>query len=134
MGCICRRNRRATILVRTGSLSETLKRSSVFFPVLGAWLGRAVGSEIAAIDGLPADTSEDALKALGAAAASTGAVALFHAVGVTPEAPTLDAICGPDGPRQVLDLTPEAVRQALNFLSTTTRGGRLDVIALGSPH
>ena len=102
--------------------------------MLGAWLGRAVGSEIAVIEGLPSDTSEDALKALGAAAASTGAVALFHAVGVTPEAPTLEAICVPDGPHRILDLTPELVRQALDSLSTTTRGERLDVIALGSPH
>ena len=36
-------------------------------------------------------TTEDHLKALGAAAASSGAVAMFHAVGITPEAPTLDA-------------------------------------------
>ncbi len=133
-------NRRATVLVRTDSLSEALKRSSVFFPVLGAWLGRAVGSEIAAIEGLPADTSEDALKALGAAAASTGAVALFHAIGVTPEAPTREAICGAEGEARmggtlrVIELTPEMVRQALDSLSTTTCGERLDVIALGSPH
>jgi predicted aconitase len=127
-------NRRAVILVRTDSLSDTMKRSSLFFPVLGAWLGRTVGSEIAVLDGLPADTSEDALKALGAAAASTGAVALFHAVGITPEAPTLEAICHPDSLRLVLDLTPEMVRQALDSLSTTTHGERLDVIALGSPH
>jgi predicted aconitase len=127
-------NRRATVLVRTGSLSQALKRSSVFFPVLGAWLGRAVGSEIAAIEGLPADTNEDALKALGAAAASTGAVALFHAIGVTPEAPTREAAFGGEEPRSILDLTPAAVRQALDTLSTTTRGERLDVIALGSPH
>lgn len=127
-------NRRATILVRTASLSETLKRSSVFFPVLGAWLGRTVGSEIAAIEGLPQDTSEDALKALGAAAASTGAVALFHAIGVTPEAPTLEAACGPDGPQHEIELTPDMVRQALATLSTTTRGEQLDVVALGSPH
>ena len=33
---------------------------------------------------------EDRLKAVGAAAASSGAVAMFHAVGSTPEAPTLD--------------------------------------------
>ena len=127
-------NRRATVLVRTGALSEALKRSSVFFPVLGAWLGRAAGSEIAAIEGLPHDTSEDALKALGAAAASTGAVALFHAIGVTPEAPTLEAICVPDGPQRILDLTPDAVRQALEFALHHDGWGRLDVIALGSPH
>ena len=40
------------------------------------------------------DTSEDRLKALGAAAASSGAVAMFHAVGITPEAPTLEAALG----------------------------------------
>ena len=34
------------------------------------------------------------LKALGAAAASSGAVAMFHAVGVTPEAATLDDALG----------------------------------------
>jgi len=128
------RNRRATVLIRTDSLSEALKRSRVFFPVLGAWLGRAVGSEIAAIEGLPGDTSEDALKALGAAAASTGAVALFHAIGVTPEAPTREAALGGEEPGGVLDLTAEMVRGALETLSTTTRGERLDVIALGSPH
>ena len=38
--------------------------------------------------------SEDDLKALGAAAASSGAVALFHVVGFTPEAPDLEAACG----------------------------------------
>ncbi len=36
------------------------------------------------IVGLPAETSEDRLKALGAAAASSGAVAMFHAVGSRP--------------------------------------------------
>ena len=35
--------------------------------------------------------AEDQLKAFSAAAASSGRVALFHMVGVTPEAPTLDA-------------------------------------------
>jgi len=128
------RNRRATVLIKTNSLSEALKRSSVFFPVLGAWLGRAVGSEIAAIEGLPPDTSEDALKALGAAAASTGAVALFHAIGVTPEAPTREAAFGGEEPGRVVELTGEIVREALGTLSTTTWGERLDVIALGSPH
>ena len=38
--------------------------------------------------------SEDDLKALGAAAASSGAVALFHVVGRTPEAPDLETACG----------------------------------------
>lgn len=120
--------------MRTDRLSERLKSSPAFYPVLGAWLGRAVGDTIAAIDGLPVDTSEDSVKALGAAAASTGAVALFHAIGITPEAPTLDAIADPNLPLTEIDLTPEMVRDARDSLSTTQRGDTLDVIALGSPH
>ena len=78
--------RLARILITTDSLSPQLKRRDAFYPVLGAWLGRQVGATVAAIDGLPPDTTEDQLKALGAAAASSGAVGLFHVIGVTPEA------------------------------------------------
>ena len=58
------------------------------FPVLGDRRRAARGSAVAAIDGLPPGQSEDRLKALGAAAASSGAVAMFHVVGSTPEALT----------------------------------------------
>ena len=50
-------------------------------------MGRAVGTAVPVLTGLPSAT-EDALKAIAAAAATSGAVEMFHAVGVTPEAPT----------------------------------------------
>ena len=62
-------------------------------PSATSWEGSG-GTAVAAIVGLPADIGEDGLKALGAASASSGSVALFHAVGVTPEAPTLEAAAG----------------------------------------
>ena len=62
--------------------------------MLGHLLGRETGTAVAAIAGLPPDTSEDRLKAIGAAAASSGSVGMFHAVGITPEAPTLEAATG----------------------------------------
>ena len=80
------KNRRATILIVTDEISPQLKSMDVFYPVLGHWLGQTVGNDIAAIDGLSENTNEDQLKALGAAAAASGSVALFHAVGITPEA------------------------------------------------
>ena len=44
---------------------------------------------------------EDRLKAIAAAAASSGSVAMFHVVGSTPEAPTLEAATqGGDAPRR----------------------------------
>ncbi|MFN8386137.1 MAG: aconitase X [Anaerolineales bacterium] len=45
---------------------------------------------IPVIHGLAVSPAEDQLKALGAASASSGGVALFHVVDVT-EAPTLEA-------------------------------------------
>jgi predicted aconitase len=126
-------NRRATLLIDTGAIAAGLKEDDSFFPVLGSWLGRAVGDEIAVIEGLPETTTEDQLKALGAAAASTGAVALVHVAGVTPEAPTVAAALHDKAPRAIRRLDPAELRATRDLLSTA-RGDALDAVALGSPH
>jgi predicted aconitase len=126
-------NRLATTVVETASIPGRLKRSDAFYAVLGSWLGRTVGSEVAVIDGLPGDASEDQLKALGAAAASTGAVGMFHAVGITPEAETMGMALGGRPPARVIGLTPAMVMAERDRMSPA-RGTRLDVVAVGSPH
>jgi hypothetical protein len=126
-------NRRATVVVDAGAVPSALKERDVFYPVLGTWLGLEVGRDVAAIVGLPRSVSEDRLKALGAAAASTGAVALFHVVGVTPEAPTLEAATGGRSPDRTVRLDASGVRAALARLSTTT-AEHVDAVAVGSPH
>lgn len=125
--------RLATVVVDTSTVPERLKGADVFFPVLGSWLGRTLGARIAVIDGLPPSTGEDQLKALGAAAATTGAVGLFHVAGITPEARTVEAALGDRQPEDVIRLTPEAVRAARDELSTVA-GDSIDAVALGSPH
>ena len=66
---------------------------------LGGLIGRTMASyyEVPVINGIhgPAPTSDD-LKHFGAALASYGSTALFHMVGVTPEAPDLQTVF--DGP------------------------------------
>lgn len=126
-------NRKATLVVDTSCLPPRLVAEETFWPVLGAWLGAEAGSEVAAIDGLPPGIPEDRLKALGAAAASTGAVALFHVVGSTPEAPTLAAAAG-DGPGRRVRLTPAMLRAARDRLSSAAADGAVDAVATGSPH
>ena len=101
--------------------------------MLGSWLGAEIGGEIAVIEGLPEDTGEDELKSLAAAAASTGAVDLFHVAGVTPEAPTAAAALGGEPPERTIALTPAIIRAARDRLSTTDDDG-IDAIALGRPH
>jgi len=127
-------NRLATVVVDATAVPNALKSRDVFYPVLGTWLGLHVGQEIAAIEGLPSDVTRDQLKALGAAAASTGAVALFHVVGVTPEAATLrDATGGVDHIRRVT-LDSAGLREARLRLSTAAEAERIDAVAVGSPH
>jgi predicted aconitase len=126
-------NRRAEILIDLAGLSPALLEEPSFYPVLGAWLGETAGTTIAAIKGLPPDVSEDCLKALGAAAASTGAVALFHAIGITPEASSQAAAFGDRPPKSTIAPTAAMMRAARDKLSTT-RSKRIDCVALGSPH
>lgn len=101
---------------------------------VGAIVGTRAGRTVAAIAGLPPTLTEDDLKALGAVGASTGAVALFHAVGLTPEAPDLASALGGNAPEETVALTAQDLRQALDELSTAPAGTRLGAVALGTPH
>lgn len=126
-------NRHARILIDTHKISASLKHKDVFYAVLGSWLGRVAGDEITVISGLPETVSEDQLKSMGASAASSGGVALFHVAGVTPEAPTVAAALAGLPPRAEIELTPEALLSERDSMSTAGRE-QLDVVAVGSPH
>ena len=124
--------RRATLVLRLAAdVPAALRDADVLFPVLGIVLGRRAGSAVAAIDGLPAGQSEDRLKALGAAAASSGSVAMFHVVGSTPEAPMLEAAVQLGSPVELIGL--EDLRAVRNEL-TTFGGEALTAVSLGTPH
>ncbi len=125
--------RRATIVVDTGAIDPELKRRDVFYPVLGTWLGATVDDRVAVVAGLPESVTEDQLKAMGAAAASSGAVGLFHIEGVTPEAPDLRTALGGADPEAVIAPSPAALRTTRDTLSTAA-ADRIDAVAVGSPH
>ena len=128
------KNREAKVVVDVTAVPGALKDQDVFYPVLGTWLGLEVGREIPLIVGLPPTVTRDQLKALGASAASTGAVALFHDLEVTPEAPPLDAVISKDGPMRQIALKPDMVKRALGRLTTADSAEQIDAVAVGSPH
>jgi predicted aconitase len=126
-------NRRARIVFRLENVPDRLLHDDLLYPILGHIVGAASGELVPAISGLPHTVSEDRLKALGAAAASSGAVALVHVVGSTPEAPTLaDALDG-ERPSQTVRVTLEDLRAARGAL-TTSGSGRLVAVSVGTPH
>ena len=126
-------NRAGQLLFRLIDVPLAVQQDDTFYPVFGHLLGKVAGDRIPVVEGLRVQPAEDQLKALGAAVASSGAVALFHIVGVTPEAPTLEAAFQGRQPVQVVDVTMDTLRQARREL-TTAEGNRLDMVVLGSPH
>jgi predicted aconitase len=126
-------NRRGELRFRLVGVPETLQRSDDFYPVLGHLIGKLSLDKIPVIEGMTITPDEDQLKALGAAAASSGGVALFHMVGVTPEARTLEEACHGRIPTETIDIDMDALRAARREL-THADVRSLDMVVLGSPH
>lgn len=126
-------NRVARFVFDVTGLSADFRASEVAWPVLGNLYGRIAGDRVGVIDGLETD-DEDRLKAFGAAAASSGAVGLFHMAGVTPEAPTVAIACGGARADETIVVTEAMVRDAQRRLSTAETADRIDAVAIGSPH
>jgi predicted aconitase len=106
------RDRRATILIDLADIPPAWLADDRFYHVLGFLLGRTVGSEVPVIDGLPSSVSTEQLRAIGAAANASGAVNMFHVVGVTPEAKTLEDA----------------------FQGMTSSNAALTAVCVGAPH
>jgi len=126
-------HRAGQLLVRLAGVPRALQQDDQFFAVLGHLVGVRAGDLIPVIDGIVVSPPEDHLKAFAAAAASSGRVALFHIVGVTPEAPTIEAAFQGRAPAASIDVTTADLRNARREL-TTADGRELDMVILGSPH
>lgn len=64
------------------------------YATLGYFAGRIAQDRVPVFTGIPYSISNHELKCLGAAVATSGSVAHFHVVGVTPEAPTEEMATG----------------------------------------
>ncbi|MDX8510982.1 aconitase X catalytic domain-containing protein [Mesorhizobium captivum] len=127
-------NRRARLMFDVSDLPPSFLASEIAWPVLGSLYGREVGNAVGVVSGIANHPGEDALKAFGAAAASSGAVGLFHIAGVTPEAPDAETILAGPEPEVVIHVTPQMVAKARAGLSTAAATKAIDAVAIGSPH
>jgi predicted aconitase len=126
-------NRAGNLLLQLENIPEALQLRDDFYPVLGHFIGKVSGEKIPVVNGMDVTPTEDHLKALGAASASSGAVAMFHMTGVTPEAPTLEAAFQEKQPKETIIVTMDMLRESYRAL-THTDSERLDMVVLGSPH
>ncbi len=121
-------NRRATKRFRVAWQPQSLSD----WGALGGIVGARAGSyrEVPVIEGIDSVPGSDELKHFGAAMASYGSVPLFHLVGVTPEAPTLEAVCDPASMavEQVEEIDVDAF-----FARFGGKGDKVDVVVFSAP-
>jgi predicted aconitase len=134
-GLHCSENRRPTVVVRV----EAPLRSRADFGALGYRVGELVKNGVPFFTGMAGARTDD-LKALGAAMAASGAVALYHVEGVTPEA-HLARTRGLDSfgvKRRDLGRIYERLNTRKNPVGRSRKraAGRLrpDIIVTGCPH
>ncbi|MCD6118970.1 aconitase X catalytic domain-containing protein [bacterium] len=132
IGYLLDENRRGTHLIRVKLAPEEL-RHDCDYSALGFAVGRIVGSQVPIFDflGTPTQTS---LLALGAALATSGSVALFHAPPHTAEAKTVDEAFQGAKPVEVHEITKSSIDAAFQAMTTIAPGDEIDFVTLGCPH
>ena len=124
-------NRAGQVLVDCSNLK--IMPHTDYFAVLGYLVGEIVKDKIPVLKGIPQWVSGDHLKAFSAAIASSGAVALFHMIGITPEAPNEHTAFQDRKPEKSYELSQTMFQEAEKKLSSidTTQ---IDGVLIGCPH
>lgn len=121
-------NRRAQIKITV----EAGELTPLDYNTIGIITGKLAGAKIPAIYGLPQSATNDDLKYLGASAASSGSVALYHADGITPEAILTDVFAG-KAPEEEMVITRKDIDDAAEKM-TSTGAGEPQLAVVGCPH
>jgi predicted aconitase len=102
--------------------------------MLGYFVGYAVEENIPAITGPVTNASLIRHKHFGAAAASSGGVEMYHIVGSTPEAPTIEAAFGGREPIETIRYGEAERRRIYELLNAQGTNPNVDYVMLGCPH
>lgn len=122
--------RQGTVLIE---LPDIGRIDSSFYPTFGYLVGSRIGSGVPVITGLKHQPTLDDLKAFGAATATAGSVGMFHLVGVTPEASSVEEAFGYKQPIEHWKVTRQDLADVWENLSSA-KGQKVDQITIGSPH
>lgn len=121
--------RRGTLLVEV----RDALRESADWGALGCWIGRQVMDywQVPVIAGDHLNPTVDDLKQLGASLASYGSYPMFHVVGLTPEARSLEEATGGKPPTARLVLEPGGLSAV--YESFRAEGPEVDLVVFSAP-
>jgi hypothetical protein len=103
------------------------------YNILGYFMGKKAGTRIPVIKGLKKSAYFENYKGMGAAAAASGGVALYHIAGVTPEAGTIEQAFGRNEPSATFAYS-RSERDATKDEMCTVKEGAIDAVLVGCPH
>jgi len=128
-GFLLDENRRGEVLVEV----EAHVATDFDWSLLGyAYPQKYKGPEVPVFTGLRERPTPEGFVQFGAELATAGSVAMYHIVGITPEAPTLEAACGGNAVKahvKITDADLDCVRE--QFRGET---GPIEFAMLGCPH
>jgi len=112
--------------------------STADWGLLGYYIGEAVQDRVPVVTGIRNLPNLPRLKHFGAAAASSGGIEMYHMVGITPEAPSLEAAFGlkpgKRRPQETIRYGKAERRKAYEAANVTATSRNVDFIMLGCPH
>lgn len=118
-------NRKGTHLFKVNFPLKT----DMDYAALGYFAGNIVGPGVPVFEGISERPTLENLKAFGAALASSGAVALYHIIGITPEAPTKEAVISDD-----IEAIHFGQAEYDKVRSKFAQTGPIDFVVIGCPH
>lgn len=127
-GFLLDKNRKGQVLVEV----QAEIKDDFDYQMLGYCVPKKTGHGVPVFTGLPQNPSPEALMNLGAQLNTAGAVPLYHIVGVTPEAPTLEAAFHGEEPQKRVVVTDQDFQEIKNAISS--EGGKIDFALFGCPH
>jgi predicted aconitase len=122
-------NRHGSVLVDVAVDMANLRE----WALLGYYVASQVGLDLPIYQNINHLPNLTQLMALCAAGISGGSVVMHHLVGITPEAPTIEAASGGRKPRYQLRFGESERRLAYDRLNRS-RKDIVDIVALGCPH
>ncbi|EYE91189.1 DUF521 domain protein [Aspergillus ruber CBS 135680] len=127
-------NRLASLIVRVIDAGAARTDDS-FYPLLGYHIGAISPSQIPVVVGIGSlSPCKDDLKAFGAAFATMSSAPMFHIVGVTPEAASLDAVLDERSHPQFINIEPNQLAESWVQLNSASHPQPVDLVSLGNPH
>jgi predicted aconitase len=123
-------NRIGNILVEVDNVDLA---SVMEYEMLAYYVGGLIGLDIPIYTNLRKTPNADMLKGFSAAGASSGSIEMYHVVGVTPEAHTVEEATGRQKPKMTVSYGKEQRRETYEKLNAA-KNDNVDIVAIGCPH